>query len=351
MGINQKDDLIETLLKFNKPLSRKKDTMSEFLNKHYSDYISSLRTLKYNSKNIGSKKLYEQISDSISDIEDTGKTCINVLDLYGQANIKDAVNEFEKIGNMFITHTLRTIYFPSNGLYRIRSCKENEIFSNREDLFHISFLNRERIKPYRFSINGYPSLYLSEDKEACWYECFEGQSETSEFFLSGYSMEFKKKREYPGIENGQRRLILIDISTRAVDLFSPAMKAKADGNQETSDMWILKYLKLYPLIAACSCVVTKKTDSFKEEYVIPQLLCSWVAATDDIDGIKYQSLARQDNDYFTFNNLVLPAKNLCSDGFSQNLKSFFKISTPVHIKSKNELNNIEVLEETYDYII
>ena len=53
--------------------------------------------------------------------------------------------------------------------YRIRIGAED--FKERKDLFHIPMGKRSLINSYRYSIPGYPCLYLSTGVEMCWFEC------------------------------------------------------------------------------------------------------------------------------------------------------------------------------------
>jgi hypothetical protein len=88
----------------------------------------------------------------------------------------------------------------------------------------------------------------------------------------------------------------------------------------------------WPLIAACSIKVSNYNDTFKPEYIIPQLLLQWVRNTGDIDGIKYSSthinktgLADEGDLY----NLVLPVKENKDEGYCNHLVNLFEITETI----------------------
>ena len=57
----------------------------------------------------------------------------------------------------------------TNEFYRIRVGNKGNY--SRKDLFHIPMSKRELIRSYRYSISGYPCLYLANYFELSWFEC------------------------------------------------------------------------------------------------------------------------------------------------------------------------------------
>jgi len=338
------ESVMELLRKYNGPLRREKMTMAKFLEGHYKEYIKSLQTLVYDEKSsILGESLYEIINEKISNIDSTCKDVVKILELCDQGKMEVAHEKFNKLMERLEDIIIKTIFVSSlNGLYRIRSGSKNDNFG-RMDLFHISFNQRENINAYRFSIAGYPSLYLGETIDVCWFECGMPKS----FYVSQYELNIINKRErIIGLDNcPDNYLILVDLSTKPFDLISNAIIKTEDTKK-----MILEYICLYPLIIACSCVTKNKDVAFIEEYTISQLLCLWVKNHAKIDGIRYQTISRFDDDQDINNkNIVLPAKKIDEFGFCGRLKDYFKISKPVY-RSLRESFNEKVCQEKAEQI-
>ncbi len=62
------------------------------------------------------------------------------------------------------------VYFPFSNLYRLRSTDE-DLSDNPLGLFHVPYSLRERIGTERYSIPGFPCLYLGGSIGLCWHEC------------------------------------------------------------------------------------------------------------------------------------------------------------------------------------
>ncbi len=85
----------------------------------------------------------------------------------------------------------------------------------------------------------------------------------------------------------------------------------------------------FPLVACCSVRVRNNLDTFKPEYIIPQLLLQWIRNNDQIDGIRYKSTHLDKNLYKQkgkLSNLVLPVKENKNTGHCNKLKSMFKMT-------------------------
>lgn len=53
--------------------------------------------------------------------------------------------------------------------------------------------------------------------------------------------------------------------------------------------FLLRYIMIYPIAAACSVKVKDRNTKFVEEYVFPQLFMQWIRETDEFDGVRYKS--------------------------------------------------------------
>ena len=190
-------------------------------------------------------------------------------------------------------------YSTGNSFFRMRVRKGNFPLSPLE-MFHIPFELRGVIATQRYSIPGFPCLYLGRTLYGCWEEM--NRPEINEFQV----VRLKNIKEI-----------------KYLDLTRP----KYEGNLRSKDIY--HYFMTWPLIACCSVKVKDYSNSFKSEYIIPQLLLQWVRENQTIDGIRFNSThidfhnSGSDGD---FSNLVLPVKTNKERGHCSELGSVFEIS-------------------------
>lgn len=190
-------------------------------------------------------------------------------------------------------------YPVNHSFYRIRTKNDNQIFASKE-MFHIPFELRGKVSTQRYSIPGFPSLYLGTSLYVCWEE-----------------LDRPKIDEFQAVRLQSKKLI------NFLDLTNPRF------NINEIDSEAYRYLMTWPLIAACSIKVKNPTDNFKPEYIIPQLLLQWARDYKDIDGIKYTSTHIEGKTltaHSGLSNLVLPVKANDDKGFCNELVSTFDIT-------------------------
>lgn len=200
--------------------------------------------------------------------------------------------------------------------YRIRIYKENYPLPN-DNFFHIPFNLRGKVKTQRFSIPGFPSLYLGNSIYVCWEEL---------------------KR--PNINEFQAVRLKSTSVLKVVDLSTPSEGATA--NQ------LYRYLMTWPLIMASSVKVRSSEDYFKPEYIVPQLLLQWVRENQEVDGIAYQTThidLKATSSKGKFTNFVLPVKENKIRGLCEVLKNKFEISNPI----SNQLSQLASGAGSYLY--
>lgn len=136
--------------------------------------------------------------------------------------------------------------------YRMRHEKDNWERRNINQLgmFHIPSSLRGIVKTQRYSVAGYPCLYLSESGFGCWEEL--GRPSLSECLISRYKNEE---------------------TFRVLDLTIPE-KIMWEGNKNTKQLMHL--ILRFPLIIACTFRTHETKDNFKPEYIVPQLLLQWI---------------------------------------------------------------------------
>lgn len=225
------------------------------------------------------------------------------IDFYYDGKPFQAYEEFSKIME-FRTKHFKTmlnlgVFKKETNFYRLRAKADNIIFSNAE-MFHIPFENRGKVSTQRYSIPGYPSLYLGTSLYISWEELNRPKLDT----FQAVRLESNRNIKY-------------------LDLTFP------DFYEDEIDDEAYKYLMTWPLIAACSLKVKDYTDNFKPEYLVSQFLLQWTRINKDVDGIKYPSTHIESKSLKSHEglcNLVLPVKENKDKGYCSELISLFKIT-------------------------
>ena len=191
-----------------------------------------------------------------------------------------------------------------NVFYRMRDEKSGiEV----KDCSHVPFNLRKKIDSNRFSLQGLPCLYLADSRETADKELGTLNDEkcrwVSEFVL-------------------KRPVYLFDMRFRSM-LF----------NQQMDEYEYFKLLITYPIRLLCSLKVKDDSDSFHEEYYIPQLLSHLILVYlkenqnhelyHGTEGIIFDS-TKNEGGY----NLIIPAlykdKNPPQMGHSPHVKNMFE---------------------------
>ncbi len=215
--------------------------------------------------------------------------------------------------------------------YRLRESAEK--ISDSSGLFHVPFEKRHLIASYRYSIPGYPTLYLSNSVYLAFKELKEPDYDNlyaGKFFLN---------------ENPDRPQLL-DLT------YQP--------NIASSDMLNLYlYLARWPLLMACSFKAAFPEDSFKVEYVLPQIVFLWVKKNirighnNKVIGVRYSSskIMYNLNHKGYFYNTAIPVQSASETGYCQQLRGLFKMTKPISVIEalKFDANILEPMQvETID---
>lgn len=195
-------------------------------------------------------------------------------------------------------------------LFRIR-LGTNRLFS-KEEMFHIPFEKRHIVKTQRYSIPGFPCLYLSSSVYVAWEEMLKpdyGQIQIS--------------RLEPVHESN---INVLDFGWRPAQL-AALIKSKPGKNEQ----FIISQAVCWPLLAACSIKCKFPDDTFKAEYIIPQLLLQWIRNTQKYDGIRYFSMHVKNyyGEPSFYQNFAFPVQTLNANGLCKTLASKFRITDPV----------------------
>ena len=232
-------------------------------------------------------------------------TIISVLERYLTGDVIEAYDMFSEImkkyGDTFPSKSVETdiVY------YRMRTGMDS---TKKEQFYHLPTTMREKCSSQRFSIAGYPCFYVGYSKNDCL-------------------VEISKTGSMIGLTVNEKD------SLRVLDL--TLSDEQKDGEQ------LNKYLKAFPLIASCYVVMMNSVDEekvkFREEYIIPQMLTSYLKHQNKLDGICYYSvrnenlhpLGRNEEDY---RNLVLFPNLNSTEEHDMNLMNKFHWYEPFCIK-------------------
>lgn len=199
-------------------------------------------------------------------------------------------------------------YKKDTQFYRLRH-KEDNFSKSKTELFHIAFDIRGRVATQRYSIPGFPCLYLANSIYVAWEEL--RRKPLSQ--IQAARFESTKPLKY-------------------LDLVTEIYCADKSIIDSTDESLLWNYIKCWPLIAACSVKVADDQASFKPEYIVPQLLLQKVRDEGKLDGIRFSSTHINLNSVKSkgkFYNLVIPVKDRKDRGHCDSLNSLFKMTEVV----------------------
>ncbi|MEE0675218.1 MAG: hypothetical protein UCN61_05085 [Ruminococcus sp.] len=228
-------------------------------------------------------------------------------------------------------------------LYRIVGVSDNKKY-DRTRVFHTPYNLRSKVSTSRYSIAGYPSLYLGTSIDLCREEV---RLNPYDKFEIASLFKLDRKSYNSGVE-----ISVIELALKPQDFFNSEnneMNNSQLSNRRFSDYFLRQkevqsaYVLWYPLIAACSFIRVNKSDPFAVEYIIPQLLMQWVRKEmqrvrnemhgfDKLIGIRYFSCASERASDLGF-NYVFPTSGEQSPEFPfcKVLSKAFILTEPVYI--------------------
>ncbi|WP_319560278.1 hypothetical protein [Marispirochaeta sp.] len=308
------------------PLNEYSDYVSG-LSKNIDEYHSILKMLDLNTE------FKETLNNEIADILELGNGLLASVKKYldGKPNaaydiFADVMNFLWKKIEVFKRSANQDI--NTNCLYRIRKINEIELIQ-AIDMFHIPFNERHKVTNQRYSINGFPCLYLGSSVLSCWIEL--GANANNRYAVSKFKIA----------EN-----------VEIFDLFINGNK-EFDQSVESDNYWgnwvretIMREIYLYQLLLACS-FPSIDDHPFRENYIVPQMLLEWIRSSSTIKGIKYKStkmLNKVRNSNLAM-NYVFPPNESKGYGHCDYLKSLFGVSDPVTLTiRKNDNYNRKIVD-------
>ena len=341
------DLLFEKLLEFDLDINRGKLDVPSFLQGHFKQYIDALEeSVNGNNSFLGDDFIFKVRSN----IPEIRQICYEIVDIgltIRAGKVKkaylDATKLFDKLQLTLGSDQSWTQYFGyycriRSGDFRVRSFDDRKM--KKAELFHIKDQNRELIKPFRYSISGYPCLYLAGDYRLAWYEC------EMPMKFSYCQFEFQNEEK--------NQIKLFDMSKRSrpvLEIVFIGLTNHRENNemQEKIFDYLLNYILCYPLFAACSLKVISKNINYIEEYVLPQMFMQWIQENGEYDGVIYNSSAYTSLIRgITAKNIALPVKKFRADGLCEDLTSKLLVSNIGYLDVSEEFNNYKVLIQKLD---
>ena len=193
-------------------------------------------------------------------------------------------------------------------LYRMTEVSENVVY-DRDRIFHAPYNMISKLKTYRYSIAGYPSLYLASSLKLAESESsiFETRKPAiaARFVLEPDFYDEIKILEFgcrpQDLAGSEEKLSKREDFEKAIRAADERQENEAHQNRHSFDPFgsshtpttnaPKRYMLWYPLIAACSYIRANRDDPFAQEYMVPQLVTQWLRSqnTGKLVGIKYFS--------------------------------------------------------------
>lgn len=331
---------------------------SDTLEKLFNRYIKRLETLSKHNKTC-----YSEIRVDMEKVKQvTGlltKTITNYLNGFPAKSFEIFKHVMQILSQMplkiYQKSVLEQFDPPRNinsddlKLFRAVHVGDNKPHS-RTRVFHTPYNLRSKVSTSRYSIAGYPSLYLGTSLELC---CNEINIEPSKELTIASLFKLERSIEYTNTN-----IRVIELGVKPQDFLNILNNNEnyrrfiSRGLTENSNVRSA-FLLWYPLIASCSFIRTNKNDPFAAEYIIPQLLMQWVRGEviqsghnsdyDQLIGIRYFSCASTRASDMGF-NYVFPTsgKQLSSKlPYCSVLAKAFRLTNPVYL---HEYDNIFACE-------
>jgi len=283
----------------------------KYLNSIYDTYLISL-----NATNEDDKQLLN-LNQIIPFIEKLSQCIINTLEVYFLGEPAKSYKIFSIGFNEIWSHieAFCNRKYEMIKLFRCRQFSPNDKYS-KEDIYHIPFEKRYKVKNQRYSINGYPCLYLGSSLLDCINEINENYNDY--YLISIYRL----MKHSPKV---------LDLTIDYNQIYHTTLRQEGIAEYFLSFIRqaFISKLILFPMICATS-IKNLEDHVFKSEYIIPQLLLEWTRETQNIDCIKYYSHLNFGNCKNTkfLTNYVFPLKSKKYSGYCDEVLNYFNITEP-----------------------
>lgn len=222
--------------------------------------------------------------------------------------------------------------FDNVDYFRMREInpKETEM-PMAEHLFHAPYEIRGKVSTSRFSIPGFPCLYLGSSLHVCYEEV----KPKKWVFASRFQINTKQFHLQP-------------LDLRIPKPFNDSIYNKnCEKNHDA-----FAFLLTFPLIQTALIKVKKECEyhNFKPEYIIPQLLLQFVRKEGYFNCVIYSSTKVSTNkSNELYHNLVIPVRNIANTGYCTYLTQKIQLTEPLRIQkfSSEQLAEAENILKNY----
>lgn len=273
----------------------------------------------YIQNTLGEKYALHQIPFYIEKVKKWCKDIETMVDGHFEGDLLKTVKVYNRLFKKTAGSFQLWPHFPSTNIeqdslwYRGRDTKKEEHWDKKQ-LFHVSYEERGKIGSQRFSIQGFPCLYLASSLSCCIKETHAKTFTTVSAFKALSNIEVYDLSFYPSISNAKQ-------------------------------LW--DYLLLYPIKIACSIPMQKKCkkDNFIPEYIVPEyVLHGTIKQSKDLSkslGFIYTSttifsknVAKEEVRKHT--NLVIPVVEIKNKGYCDILRNMFSMTEPVKLSCSDK---------------
>ncbi|WP_317852949.1 hypothetical protein [Bacillus wiedmannii] len=320
------------------PLTRENDDFIEYLEDCFSTYISGL-------EGICSATLERVITNKdLELVKDLCNGIINSLKEYYKGFPSKAFKEFHRvlINNVSIPNHFNDIKtlqnFDNEFLYKMRGGTDY-VFTS-EEMFHIPLELRGIVSTNRYSIPGLPCIYLGSSPLTCWEELNKPD-------LNTVQTSVFKSDDISYIDLSTPPVVFIDKIIKKFHDYGTIMKKRLFADRLNESNEVISYLIIWPLMAACSVRVKNTTDTFKPEYIIPQLLLQFIRYDGFFDGVSYFSTKVDNYSAATaelYKNFAFPVQDGATKGLCPKLQSKFDVSDAVPWKMYKDSHHCDLHE-------
>lgn len=281
---------------------------------------------------------------------------LRIVNAYLNGFPSKAYNIFKNLMKEIIRNPI-TIY-PKSGwtnafkendplsLFRVVNVVENTI-QPRSRIFHTPYNLRTKVGTNRYSIAGFPSLYLGTTVELCLEEL-----RCNPYKQYSLCSRFQLVRD---LKKNEVEIDVIELGIKPQDFFEDrdndefALRSrKIDKDLLDSSEVRAAYLLWFPLIAASSFIRANKQDPFAPEYIIPQLIMQWIRKQNEdsgnkLYGIRYFSCSSIKASDLGF-NYVFPTSGVGHEknsNFCKTLVDSFLLTKPIYIHEFEDASDCE----------
>lgn len=324
----------------------------------FDHYVKRLEDLssKYTTSKTATNNILNNIKTICNHLKKSIKYYLNGFPAKAYTEFENVMNILTKPSSIFYQENASKQFedFNRNPLKLFRVVGVDDIKNYpRSRVFHTPYNLRSKVSTSRYSIAGYPSLYLGTSLELCCeeikYNPYQGYGLAAMFQIARPIVHINVRV----VELGIKPQDFINLEYyQSYDRYISNDTLKSNNTQQDYLLW-------YPLIAACSFIRTNKKDAFAPEYIIPQLLMQWVRDEmhrkdvqyskdnpiyqHELIGIRYFSCASKRMSNMGFNyvfptsgTLISPTLQYCSV-----LTNSFLLTKPVYIHEYDSIHTCE----------